>query len=259
VAALDGRAIRRDHRCDMALPPWFHHDPLPDAGAIVALDAAEARHALGSKRVAAGEAIALFDGRGGIADAVIEAARGRGEAVVRVSAVRHVERVRPHVHLAAALAKGDRLSAMLSMAAQLGIASFTPLACEWSVVEEGRNARSRWQRVFVEACKQCRRPWIPEIRDETDPRSLTRGEAAAGSLVVLAHPSEAPILDAIDERAESARDIICLIGPEAGFTDGEVSDVKGAGAVAVSLGEGLLRVETAATAILAIVMCHAHR
>jgi len=243
----------------MALPPWFHHDPLPDAGATAVLDATEARHALGSKRVAAGEAIVLFDGRGGVADAVIESARGRGEAVVRVSAVRRVERVRPHVHLAAALAKGDRLSAMLSMAAQLGIASYTPLACEWSVVEEGRNARSRWQRVFAEACKQCRRPWIPEIRDEADPRSLTLREVAAGSLVILAHPGEAPILGALDQRATSVRDIVCLIGPEAGFTDGEVSDVKTAGAVAASLGEGLLRVETAATALLAIVMCHTHQ
>lgn len=209
----------------------------------------EARHVSGARRLRAGDRVTLFNGHGLTAAAELTAFRDRGlTADFRVLDRQQQPRPRPGIHLAVALPKGDRLSTLLDMGTQLGMTSFTPLRCEHSVVKPGDAAPERWQRVCLEACKQSRRAWLPELRPATEPAAVARAATARGAQVWIAHP-EGPVWRA--STPNDQRDQLFLIGPEGGFTTAEIAAAETNGARRVGLGEGILRIETAALALLA--------
>lgn len=227
--------------------PWFYHPYEFAEGDRAQLDPEEARHASGARRLQGGEAVCLFDGLGRVAGATIVGIGARGRVVeVELDDVQRVAPPQPVVHLASALPKGDRQSVMLDMATQLGMASFSPLQCERSIVKASTHANERWQRICVEACKQSRRAHLPRILPAV---SLAAAIREADHTVWLAHPGgekPARILD----QAESVEQVTVLVGPEGGFTEAEAENAQAAGAVPVSLGDGILRIETAAVALL---------
>jgi 16S rRNA (uracil1498-N3)-methyltransferase len=153
------------------------------------------------------------------------------------------------LHLACALPKGDRQATLLDMATQLGITDFTPLACEHSVVAPGPNSALRWQRICVEACKQSRRAYLPRLHAARTPAEVARKHGALALLI--AHPDGQAFAQA-GARLTTAGAML-LIGPEGGFSPQEVAAVRAAGGEPVALGSAILRVETAATALLALV------
>jgi 16S rRNA (uracil1498-N3)-methyltransferase len=195
----------------------------------------------------AGDRVVLFDGAGTLARAQIAAtAGGRVELTLLER-----ERQPPPIplHLACALPKGDRQATLLDMATQLGMTDFTPLACEHSVVEPGPNSALRWQRICLEACKQSRRAFLPHLHAARAPAELAREHGALALLI--AHPDGQAFAQA-GARLTPAGAML-LIGPEGGFTPQEVAMVRAAGGESVALGGAILRVETAATALLALV------
>ncbi|MCA9290053.1 MAG: 16S rRNA (uracil(1498)-N(3))-methyltransferase [Phycisphaerales bacterium] len=246
----------------MSVPTaWFHVDPLPAVGATTVLDDREATHAVRVRRLGDGAAMTLFDGRGRIAAATIETVRSAGtpragRAVeVTITSVAALPAPAPFIHLACALPKSDRQSTLLGMATQLGMNAFTPLKTGRAVVDAGRNFHERGRRICIEACKQSRRAWLPDLRS---PRTLDH---------VLAHPDPAGATIWIaDPEGTAAADVpiagdglLVLIGPEGGFEPGEVDAADAAGAVRVALGDGILRIETAAIATLAVVRARSRR
>jgi 16S rRNA (uracil1498-N3)-methyltransferase len=226
--------------------PWFFHEAAVTIGESVQLADEEARHLSGSRRMEVGGSLTLFDGRGHTANATVNSVGNRGRGVaVTIHETRFVEPPAMAIHLASALPKGDRLSVMLDMATQLGVSSFTPLECERSVVKASDNARLRWHRIMIEACKQSRQAYVPELRDVQKPAAVA--SRATGNLW-LAHPGGLALrsLAPITEGA-----LTILIGPEGGFTDEEVAAITDAGGQTVSLGVGILRTESAAVSLLA--------
>lgn len=230
------------------LPPLFYCPDLPDVvGSRALLTGDEAQHALAVRRLPLHADIALFDGRGTAARAVVTAVdRKKRTLEAKLTERRRMPAPRPAVHLACALPKGDRAAVLLDMATQLGMVRFTPLLCARAVVKPGPNTLERLKRVCLEACKQSRRFYLPDIDTPRTPRELARS-SAPGSLWI-AHPSETAAPPA---EAAAAGTITLLIGPEGGFTDEEVQEVLAAGARALRLGAAILRVETAAVAALA--------
>ena len=234
------------------MAPWFYFSPLADVGTSVVLDAREARHATGARRLDVGDAVCLFDGAGRVMQAVITSATSR-EVVLEGRSHEHYPPPTPHVHLAAALPKGDRQSTMLSMATQLGMSAFTPLQCSRSIARPTASFADRTRRIFIESCKQSRRPHLPAIFRPCTIDDLAHNAGHDGSLLVLAHPGGEPARPVLDEQARLQR-VVLLVGPEGGFTDEEVVAAQKGGAKVVSLGSGVLRIETAAVALLALVL-----
>ncbi len=233
---------------------WLHVDPLPAAGEPVTLDADEARHASGSRRLSAGDAVVLFDGRGALAHARLEEGTTRKTLAARVESMEQRPAPSPALRLGVALPKGDRQSTLVSMATQIGVAAWAPLECRRSVARPGRNAEERWQRVAIAACKQSRNPWLPELLPEATPRGFAGAETRRGPCLVL-HPGEGarPIASAAAEALDEAPGSLSIVvGPEGGLEDEEVAACEERGAVRVSLGATILRTETAAVAALAI-------
>ncbi len=228
--------------------PMFYCATLPSTGGIARLHGDEARHAMAARRLQVGDTLWLFDGRGNVARARLQVRHERTQELeLVVDQHQRLPPPRPIVHLACALPKGDRAAVMLDMATQLGIASFTPLLCERSVVKPGAGVLERLRRVCLEACKQSRRAWLPEIHPPATMAELdTRGGA-----VWIAHPDGAPVDQLMSQPQET---LTILIGPEGGFTTEEVAQAIADGAIRVALGSAILRVETAAVAILGMAM-----
>ena len=234
--------------------PLFFAEHFPEAGATVALTGEEARHVAASRRLHPGDTLWLFDGRGGTARATLQriGARGR-ELELQVEHRRTEPQPQPPIHLACAIPKGDRQQVLLDMATQLGITEFTPLACERSVVKPGAGNRERWRRICLEACKQSRRLYLPVIHEPASPREVAIQAVAAGVDLWIAHPGNRAIpVSALTANQDQSRGATILIGPEGGFTQQEIDAVSAAGGTAVALGPGILRIETAAVALLAM-------
>lgn len=233
-----------------SFPPLFYCPDLPEIiGSRALLAGDEANHALAARRLQRHADIALFDGRGTAARAVVTAVdRRRKTLEAKLTERRRLPAPRPAVHLACALPKGERQHVLLDMATQLGMVRFTPILCARGAVKPSANTLERLRRICLEACKQSRRFHLPEIETPMTPRELARS-SAPGSLWI-AHPSAAaaPLSAAADSNT-----LTLLIGPEGGFTDEEMQDAISAGARAFTLGPAILRIETAAVAALAAV------
>ncbi len=218
---------------------WFHTPELTGDCRTLKLSEQEARHAVRVLRVATGDRIAVFNGRGVWAEAELKGKNGDLEILgTHEAPLQH-----PRLHLAAALPKGERFGVLLSMAAQLGIATFTPLICEHSVVRPAKRHALRGQRILVEACKQSRNAWLPQWRDAATP-----GELNPDGTMLYAHPGGASLAASVDDQADV---LTLLVGPEGGFSGTETAELDDRGATALSLGSNILRIETAAVALIA--------
>ncbi|HKQ29849.1 MAG TPA: RsmE family RNA methyltransferase, partial [Burkholderiales bacterium] len=142
--------------------------------------------------------------------------------------------------------KGERASVLFDMATQLGVASFTPLLCERSVVDPGTGTLERLRRVCLEACKQSRRTYLPEVHA---PAKLADALARDG-IKWIAHPTGKPL----GGLSPASQPLTLLVGPEGGFTDQEIGDAERDGAECVALGHTILRIEAAAVALVAAIM-----
>lgn len=226
--------------------PLFYCASLPAPGATFELAPEEARHATAARRLVVGDELAVFDGVGGYGRARICELPRRGPPRLELLAAEIQPPPARRVWLASALPKGDRQAAMLDMATQLGMTDFVPLVCARSVAAPGEGARVRWRRIVLEACKQSRRYYLPSLHSPSTPAQLPSQIAAP---LLVAHPGGKSVTPLI-----FAGDIGVAIGPEGGFTDAEVTGLLAGGARKIGLGDGVLRIETAAIAALALML-----
>jgi 16S rRNA (uracil1498-N3)-methyltransferase len=229
----------------------LHHDPLPAvAGETVELGADEARHVQRVLRLAPGEPIALFDGRGREWAATLETVSPRG---VRARLERPIEDpVEPTVAVTlfqAALAPA-RMDWVVQKAVEVGIAEIRILDTARSERQRGQAARlARWRRIAIESCKQCGRRRVPALADCAELPAL-----AAGSLGLLLDPrAQAAPLGVRLDRPPCA-EVWILAGPEAGLDADEAGRFAAAGWERASLGPRILRADTAGLVAATIVL-----
>jgi 16S rRNA (uracil1498-N3)-methyltransferase len=233
----------------VSTPPLFLLDPLP-SGDVIVLDGDEGWHAVRVKRLRPGETVLIGDGRGMLAGCVVEAL-GADRLTARVIDRRVVAAPDPRVVVVQALPKGERAELAVELLTELGADEIVPWAAARSVVrwsaERAAKALTRWRRVATEAAKQSRRAWVPIVAElASTPEVASR---AKGALVL--HEGAAVALTAAT--LPESCDIILVVGPEGGIAADELAAFSAAGAVAVRLGEPVLRTSTAGAAALAAV------
>jgi 16S rRNA (uracil1498-N3)-methyltransferase len=229
--------------------------PFPLApGATVELPPEAAHHATRVLRLAEGDAVELFDGRGG-------EWRGRlrysGKTVtVALEFFVAEDREAPlRVTIAQALPAADKMDWIIQKGVELGAVEFRPLVARRSVIrlsgERMQRRVNHWQNVAVAACEQCRRNRVPRVAAPVDlPQFL--GEAAAQNDIRLIMAPGADLR--LAQMSRPAGGVTLLIGPEGGFEDGELAAAASAGFRGLSLGPRVLRTETAAMAALSAMM-----
>jgi len=226
----------------------FHDGPLA-SGRTIELAEDEARHLRQVLRLHVGDAVAVFDGRGGEHDGEVEEL-GRGAVTVRLGAAR-TDPVEPPLRIALyqALCRPDRMEWVIQKGTEIGVSVFRPLRCERAEERRITPARlERWRRIAREACKQSGRRVVPEVDEPRDEAPPPRGGATA---IVLDPSAMSPLGAALPA---SAGEVWLAVGPEGGFTEPEIGALRETGWIAASLGPRVLRTETAGVCAAAVVL-----
>jgi 16S rRNA (uracil1498-N3)-methyltransferase len=120
------------------------------------------------------------------------------------------------------------------------------------VNQPGARAHERWTRILCESCKQSRRAWLPTLVEPCAPEDVAAWAARRGPVVLL-DPSGEPAATLVAHPAlRRAPDVWLVVGPEGGLDDDERGRLLGGGARPMSLSDGILRIETAVVAGLAL-------
>jgi 16S rRNA (uracil1498-N3)-methyltransferase len=239
----------------------MHRFYVPGLGTenVVWIEGDEARHLLRVLRADVGDEVALFDGRGTECIGVVDRAeRNRAKiAVLQREAVSRDPAL--SVTLACSVVKAKAMDLLVEKCAELGLRELIPVESRRSVpkVEEREaNHVERWERIAVEASKQCGRTTLTRIAPPR-PLSALLARAQAWDVRLIFSPDEDALpLKKVLLDHPSPRSVICLIGPEGGFERAERREASAAGFEAVRLGKSTLRTETAAAAALAAILYH---
>jgi 16S rRNA (uracil1498-N3)-methyltransferase len=213
---------------------------------LVHLPADQAHHARDVLRLAVGDEVELFTASG-------ETAPGRINQCTSVVVVVEVGDIISRgigfdLTIASAVSKAARADWMIEKLSELGVTRFIPLITARSVVHpEGKNKIERWQRLAAEAAKQCRRLGVMQIAPLTSLDNLTLSERSA----YLSTAPNAGSLSSILHSPSSS--LTLLVGPEGGWSEGEMAGFAERHLTPITLGETILRVETAAMAAAAVV------
>jgi 16S rRNA (uracil1498-N3)-methyltransferase len=213
----------------------------------VVLDEDEGRHAVEVLRLRVGDTASVFDGAGRVAGIRLLSA-GKRRVDCEILNERTVLGHRFELTLVQAIPKGKLLEWILEKSTELGVARIVPLLTERTVVHlegaERERKRQKWERVVVEACKQCGQNWLPRVDVPVSIEEFLRRAPSGRAFVASLHPGAVPFGAALREGLPAA--VSLLVGPEGDFTPSEMRRICAWGAQPVGFGETVLRVETAA-------------
>ena len=215
-------------------------------GDVIALDKTESHHLLRVTGIAPGEEIEVFDGNGWSAKArFLRSASGIAELEV-VEELPRSETDQHSVTLLLSLLKPTAFDLVLRMGTELGVTTFQPVQANRSVPKGDRN--DRWNRIVLGAAKQSGRSRLPRVLP-----TIPLDEALKGLTEVQTKLIFVPGASAIQQsRFQEGRvenrggTVAILIGPEGGWTTEEVALAIEAGCQTASLGDAVLRADTAA-------------
>lgn len=232
--------------------------PLPLAsGQVLDLPPTAARH-VQVLRMQPGHTLTLFNGEGGEFGAEVQH-MGRSDVRVLVGEHRNVEcEAAVQVHLAVGMPANERMDWLVEKATELGVHRITPLMTERSVIrltgERAEKKQAHWQAVAASASEQCGRNRVPQIDmperlDVWLAKQTVQADVLHG--VLSLHASTQP-LTSLRAATIAPKTWVLLNGPEGGLSDAEDAAARAKGFVALSLGERVLRAETAALGALAL-------
>lgn len=219
----------------------------------ITLDREASHHLARVLRVQPGDAVELFDGRGGSFSAVVDTASKQG-VTVRVKDRHQSPPLRPALILGQALIRAQKMDWILQKATELGASAILPLITERAVARAPEKAE-RWRRIVAGAAEQCGAHWMPDLLPPTSVAKALADAAGYDLILLAALTDNARPLREIWALPERPNRVLILVGPEGDFTPAEMDAALAAGAIPVSLGPLTLRAETAGLAVLAALTC----
>ncbi len=223
----------------------------------LALDPGESHHALDVLRLKVGDRVTVFNGEG--AEAMAEIAKAdRGGIALAAVQTHQTPPLGCAITLGQAIPKGKNMELIIEKATELGAAGIAPLLSERTVVQcsadEALKKKQKWQRVAVEACKQCGQNWLPTIHTPQTPKDFFAGNHRFDLMLVASLQSDSRHLKATlaEFGAQRPRSVLVLVGPEGDFTPAELALARSSGCRPISLGPIILRTETAAIYSLSV-------
>ena len=213
----------------------------------------DARHLAYSLRAKRGDKITAVDGSGNCA--VIELIDFDKETIKaqRVGELQKVI-VERKIILADCLPKQNRFETIIEKATELGVDKIQPLISERTIARP-KDKLERWKKIAKEAAEQCARNTIPEIGDVRKLDDWLKEIFPLNKNWLFLFCWEGEQVTSVREvlSADGNSNIIVLIGPEGGFSEREVGEIKSAGGISASLGSRILKTDTAAISVLAMI------
>jgi len=224
-------------------------------GGSIYIDGHEARHILNVMRLKESDKVVVFDGTGKEYTGFVKEVKSKSLVVEIISTKTPKPKTLPEITLAVSLPKKGKMDYIVEKAVELGVSCIIPTLSERTVVklESGkmRERQERWQKIAREAAKQCGRTDVPEVKtiqkfynviDDINNFDL--------ALVACLSEDTAGLKDAIADFKGGK--IIAFIGPEGDFTPDEILMTKDTSAKLVSLGERVLKSDTAGLFLLSV-------
>lgn len=224
-------------------------------GARIVLPDAAAGHLLRVLRLAVGDACVLFNGDGRDYHARI-AATGKREATAEILAAREIASESPlRIVLLQALARGEKMDWIVQKATELGVTAIVPILSERSEVKLDADRADRrsahWRSVAVAACEQSGRARLPDIGVPQPLAGALHVLPASAHRLALDPEAELTLAGLAQTRPAPDTRIVIAIGPEGGWSPGDLALLRGAGFTGLRLGPRVLRTETAGVAAIA--------
>jgi 16S rRNA (uracil1498-N3)-methyltransferase len=221
------------------------------SGQTVTLDAQATVHLTKVLRLRLGDALVVFNGRGGEFTARVRAVERRAACIEVGEFVAHEVESPLDLVLLQGVSRGERMDYTVQKAVELGVTHIVPLQTERTVVnlnaERQARRREHWQAVVNSACEQSGRNRVPAVAPVT---AFADGVtmAAQGLKLVLHHRAETRLQALSPQQGP----VTLLIGPEGGLSPAEIALAEAAGFVPLRLGPRVMRTETAAVAAMAV-------
>jgi 16S rRNA (uracil1498-N3)-methyltransferase len=158
------------------------------------------------------------------------------------------------VDLLIALVKFDRFEWCLEKATELGVRNIVPMVAARSdkaLVAAAEKRQARWEKIVAESAQQSRRVWPPKLESAVKADAAFARERAELKILLSEQAEAASLRDVLG--AKPSNSVALAIGPEGGWTDAELDSARKAGFAEASLGQLILRTETAVLSALAIV------
>lgn len=232
--------------------PWDSEKPTPLTP--------EVAHHLRVRRIELGETFPIFDGNGQVAKAKLLSLSGKSGSA-QLSEIRtDIHRETPYaITLAQGLAGGDKMDWIVEKAIETGAQVIAPLQCERSILkltrssdqERAQKRLAHWKGIIQAACEQCDRTVLATLEPIQNFDAYLKEPKSALKLLLSPDATQS-LYSVLVENAP--QDIILMIGPEGGHSPAEEAQAQAAGYQIVSLGERILRTETAG--VVAITAVH---
>lgn len=221
------------------------------SGKVLELDAQATAHITRVLRLKAGDALRIFDGKGGEYEAAIRNVERRVTTVeIGAFVEKNVESILELV-LVQGISRGERMDYTVQKAVELGVARIVPVLTQRTVVnlkgDRKQKRRDHWQAVVNSACEQCGRNTIPEVAPVTTLHEWL-GKPNGGLKLVLHHRAQS----GLPAQTVEQEPVTLLIGPEGGLSPDEIIAAQSAGYSPLRLGPRVMRTETAAVAALSV-------
>lgn len=239
----------------------FSTEALSGSGALVRLDSDESHHGWNVLRLREGDRVHVFDGTGAQYAATVRGFEKKRLIVVLEDPAPAAPEPPVSLSLSLALTKAEAFDNVLQRAVELGASEVVPFIAERSVPNLGRDEAfkkkiARWRQILLGATKQCGRARLTAI---TPPLSFEDALCHPGASALRLCCSPDPSVPRMSEVLRSfgrkfPSHMAVMLGPEGGLSPEEVALARDRGWRLVSLGSRILRVQTAATAALALVL-----
>ncbi len=179
------------------------------------------------------------------------------QATARIIETREIARSsRPHIHLALAVSRFPVMDSIIERAVEMGVSTITPFCSDYSFIRKANNLPvgklERWQKIVVSATQQCGRGELMQINPVLDWHSFEREiNPSSQKWCLFAYEGEgtAAVKSFLRSKQAAAsdkpQDIWLIVGAEGGFSIAEVQKLRALGLDPVTLGQQILRVETA--------------
>ena len=235
--------------------PRFYVPQAKIENGMLRVEGDEVRHIRRVLRLKTGDGIVVFDGSGNEYEGKI-LGEGPSSVVIMIQSILSSERESPlEITLAQSLLKGEKMDYLIQKATELGIKEIIPFHSSRSVPlieKSGRLKRHhRWEKIVVEASKQCGRGVIPKIEILRDYDEMLKNVSSDFLRLILWEKEGTKLKDVL-ERSKEKRKVFFVVGPEGGLSEEEIVIAKEKDFIPVTLGKRILRSETASLCLLSI-------
>jgi 16S rRNA (uracil1498-N3)-methyltransferase len=233
---------------------FYVPDPQIEDG-ILKVEGDEVRHIRKVLRLRAGDALSIFDGSGKEYEGTL-VEEGSASVSIRVQTISPSKRESDlQIIFAQSILKGEKMDYLIQKATELGVSRIVPFISSRSIPALEKTKRierhRRWEKIAIGASKQCGRGVVPKI-DPLEEYPQILQSAPRDSLRLILWEEEGKRLKEVLKEPGRKSAVFFLVGPEGGLTKEEVEQAKRADFTPITLGERVLRSETAGLCLLSV-------